>query len=86
MNTIGLRHQIAVAGVLTASAVLASPTALAQPLPCPTDPANPGNGACASSDSMYGPISGADPGLPPNSLPGPIEGAMPGMPGSGVSG
>lgn len=90
MNAIRLRHLIAVAGVLTASAVLGAPTALAQPVPCPADPANaaqPGNGACTSPDSMYGPISGENPGSPPGTLPGPIsQGPPPGMPGSGIGG
>lgn len=88
MNAIRLRPLVAVAGVLTASALLVAPTVLAQPLPCPTDPANAaqsGEGACASPGSMYGPVSGADPGLPPNALPGPLDqGILPGTPGSGV--
>ena len=92
MNAIRLRHLIAVAGLLTASAVLGAPTALSQPVPCVTDPANaaqPGNGVCASPDSMYGPISGANPGSPPDTLPGSgpgSQGLPPGMPSSGMGG
>lgn len=82
MKTVRIRHLIA-GGVLAALAVLGAPTSLAQPVPCPDDPANaaaPGSGACASQDS----IPDAAPGFPPGTFPGPIiPGPAPGTPGGG---
>ncbi len=85
MKTTRIRHLVA-GGVLTAAAVLGAPTALAQPVPCTTDPANPGNETCASPDSMYGPISDPNPDGdgPPGTLPGPLHDLPPGMPGSPI--
>ena len=40
MNSIRLRHVIAVASVLLALAILGAPTAVAKPVDCVTDPAN----------------------------------------------
>jgi hypothetical protein len=96
MNTVRLRHLIAVAGFLTASAVLHAPTALGQPVDCFTDPTN---SACltmpgVTPTSPGAPLSPNDPrciaqpgngvcaGGPyaPDSMPGTIPGAPPGSP------
>lgn len=62
MKTTRIRLLVA-GGVIVASAVVCAPTALAQGIPCPTDPAAaPDNAGCASQDSMYGPVSGSPPG------------------------
>jgi len=57
MNATPLRHLIAVAGILTASALLSAPTALAEPVNCFTDGAN---AACLT---MPG-VTPTSPGVP----------------------
>lgn len=63
MNAVCLRHLIAVAGALTASAVLSAPAAPAQPVNCFTDPTN---SACLTMPGVTPTSPGAP--LSPNDI------------------